>query len=95
MSSVTLTSKASFKVLVCDDMAAEGLDILKREKSLDVVVKTKLPLEVLKVEIADSDACVVRSSTRLTREVIESAKRLKVIGRAGVGLDNFHPHAAS
>ena len=74
-----------FKILVCDDLAEEGLSLFKQEKNLSVTVKTKLPLEALKKEIADYDACVVRSGTQLTREVIEAAKKLEVIGRAGVG----------
>ncbi len=87
--------KTQTKVLVCDDLAEEGLTLFRNEKSLNVVVRTKLPLAELKKEIADADACIVRSGTQLTREVIEAGARLKVIGRAGVGLDNVDVEAAS
>ena len=83
------------KILICDDLAQEGLSLFQKEKSFQVVVKTKLPVEALKKEIADCDACVVRSGTQLTREIIEAAKKLKVIGRAGVGLDNVDVETAS
>lgn len=84
-----------FKILVCDDLAEEGLSLFRQDKNLSVAVKTKLPMEALKKEIADYDGCVVRSGTQLTKEVIEAAKKLKVIGRAGVGLDNVDVDAAS
>ncbi len=84
------------RILVCDDLSEEGLALFRAEKNFEVVVKTKLPLADLKREIAEADGCVVRSGTQLTREVIEAAgTRLKVIGRAGVGLDNVDVDAAS
>jgi D-3-phosphoglycerate dehydrogenase len=95
MATLTMTKKETFKILVCDELAQEGLKLFQNEKSFEVVVKTKLPVEELKKQIADADACVVRSGTTLTREVIEAAQRLKVIGRAGVGLDNVDLEAAS
>ena len=94
MSTATL-AKDTYKVLVCDDLSEEGLQIFRKEKNISVVVKTKLPLEDLKREISDADACVVRSGTQITKEVIEAAKKLKVIGRAGVGLDNVDVETAS
>ena len=84
-----------YKVLICDDLSEEGLQIFRAEKNITVAIKTKLPLPDLKREIADADACVVRSGTQITREVIEAAAKLKVIGRAGVGLDNVDVEAAS
>ncbi len=83
------------KVLVCDDLADEGLNLFRGEKGLEVVVKTKLSAAELKKEIADVDACVVRSGTQLTAEIIDAAHKLKVIGRAGVGLDNVDVETAS
>ncbi len=90
-----MTKNESFKVLICDDLAEEGLALFRSEKNLQVIIKTKLPLPDLKKEIADADGCVVRSGTQLTKEVIEAAKKLKVIGRAGVGLDNVDVEHAS
>src|SRR5689334_353045 len=95
MTTATLAKKDSYKVLICDDLSEEGLRLFRSQKNLDVQVKTKLPLPELKKEIADADACIVRSGTQITAEVIEAAKKLKVIGRAGVGLDNVDLEAAS
>ena len=95
MTTGTLVKKDTFKILICDDIAVEGMSIFQKEKNLNVVVKTKLPVDALKKEIADADACVVRSGTQLTKEIIEVSQKLKVIGRAGVGLDNVDVEAAS
>ena len=95
MATAALVKKDTFKILICDDIAEEGLSIFQKVKNLNVVVKTKLSLDALKKEIADADACVVRSGTQLTREVIEASRKLKAIGRAGVGLDNVDVEAAS
>ena len=95
MTTATLAKKESIKILVCDDLAEEGLALFRREKNLQVIVKTKLPVTELKKEITDVDACVVRSGTQITKEIIAAAKKLKAIGRAGVGLDNVDVEAAS
>ncbi len=88
-------AKTQFKILICDDIAEEGLNLFHHEKNFTTVVKTKLPLDQLKKEIVDCDACVVRSGTQITKEVINASQKLKVIGRAGVGLDNVDVEAAS
>ena len=75
------------KVLVSDTLSEEGLEIL-RSAGLNVVYKPGLPPEELKKEIEDADALIIRSGTKVTKEIIEHAKRLKVVGRAGTGLDN-------
>jgi D-3-phosphoglycerate dehydrogenase len=90
-----MTKKTTFKILICDDLAEEGLALFRAQKDFEVSIKTKQPLEELKKLIADADACVVRSGTQITAEVISAAKQLKVIGRAGVGLDNVDLEAAS
>lgn len=82
------------KVLVSDALSEKGVEIM-REAGLDVDVKTKLsPDDLLKV-IPDYDGLVVRSATKVTEQVIEAAGRLKVIGRAGSGLDNVNLPAAT
>ncbi|MBN3039317.1 MAG: phosphoglycerate dehydrogenase [Candidatus Omnitrophica bacterium] len=83
------------KVLVSDKLAKEGLDILQKEKKIQVDVKTGLGPEELKKLIRDYDALVVRSGTKVTKDIIQAAKKLKIIGRAGVGLDNVDVEAAS
>jgi len=75
------------KVLVSDSLSEEGLEIL-RSAGLNVVYKPGLSPEELKKEIEDADALIIRSGTKVTKEIIDHAKRLKVIGRAGTGLDN-------
>ncbi|NJM85614.1 MAG: phosphoglycerate dehydrogenase [Leptolyngbyaceae cyanobacterium RM2_2_21] len=81
------------KVLVSDPIDQAGLDILSQVAQVDV--KTKLPPEELLKIIPDYDALMVRSSTRVTQEVIEAGKQLKIIGRAGVGVDNIDVIAAT
>ncbi|MBI3610029.1 MAG: phosphoglycerate dehydrogenase [Nitrospirae bacterium] len=82
------------KVLVSDALSEKGIEIMKK-LGLEVDVKTRLsPEELLKV-ISDYDGLVVRSATKVTEKVIEAAKRLKVIGRAGSGLDNVALPAAN
>ncbi len=78
-----------FKILVSDKMDDSALEILKNDDEVELVVKTSLsPLE-LKEEIKDKDAIIVRSATKVRKEIIDSASNLKVIGRAGIGLDNI------
>jgi D-3-phosphoglycerate dehydrogenase len=78
------------KVLVREAIADAGVELL-REK-FDVVVDADSPLEEI---VADYDALIVRSATKVTADVIERATKLKVIGRAGVGVDNVDVEAAT
>lgn len=81
------------KILVSDPMAPEGIKILK-DAGFDVVEKTGLSPEDLAKVIPEFDGIIVRSATKVTKEVIDAAKNLKVIGRAGIGLDNIDQGAA-
>ena len=83
------------KVLVSDKLAQEGLEILEKEKKIEVDVKTGLSSDELKKIIRDYDGLIVRSGTKVTKEIIEAGKKLEIIGRAGVGLDNVDVEAAS
>ncbi len=83
------------KVLVSDKLAEEGLKILKEGDVFEVDAKYDLKPEQLKEIISQYDALIVRSGTQVTEEVIAAASRLKVIGRAGVGLDNVDLKAAT
>ena len=78
------------RVLVREPIAEAGLELLRER--FDVDVDGELPLEE---HIGDYDAIVIRSATKLTAEVLEKADRLKVIGRAGVGVDNVDVDAAT
>jgi len=84
-----------FKILISDKLEKEGLDILTADKSFQVDCKFGIPAVELKSIIKDYDALIVRSGTQVTAEIIEVANKLKVIGRAGVGLDNVDLSAAT
>jgi D-3-phosphoglycerate dehydrogenase / 2-oxoglutarate reductase len=84
-----------FKVLISDSLSKEAVEILEKEKEFKVDVNTKLTPEELKKVIKDYDALLVRSATKITKDVIAAADKLKIIGRAGVGLDNVDVEAAS
>jgi D-3-phosphoglycerate dehydrogenase len=75
------------KVLIADPVSEEGIDILRPHAQVDV--KTGLGPEELISIIGDYEALVVRSQTQVTARVIEAGKKLQVIGRAGVGIDNI------
>ncbi len=76
------------KVLVSDPVAAEGVGVLHRG-GLEVDVRTGLSEADLIAIIGDYDALAVRSETKVTKDVLDAAKRLRIIGRAGVGVDNI------
>jgi D-3-phosphoglycerate dehydrogenase len=76
------------KILISDTLDEDGITIFE-ENGFDVVKNFNITKEELAKEIENYDAIVVRSRTKLTANVLENAKKLKVIGRAGVGLDNI------
>lgn len=75
------------KILVSDKLSKDGLDILEAS-GIPVVMKPGMTEDELCKEIVDYDALIIRSGTKVTRKVIDAAKKLRVIGRAGVGVDN-------
>jgi D-3-phosphoglycerate dehydrogenase len=83
------------KVLVSDPLSSKGLEILGKAKNLKYDIKPGLSSEELKKIITEYDGIIVRSETKLKAEIIEAADRLKVIGRAGIGLDNVDLSAAT
>lgn len=83
------------KILVSDNISEKGLEILRREKDLNVVVKTDLNHKDLLEEIRDYDGLIIRSATEVKEDVIDAAEKLKIIGRAGIGVDNVDLDAAS
>ncbi len=76
------------KVLVSDNLGEVGIKIFEDEEGIEVDVKTGLSPEELKKIIGGYDALAIRSSTKVTAELLAEAKNLKVVGRAGIGLDN-------
>ena len=83
------------RVLVADELSPEGLETLRSAPELTVDVKLGLPPAALKSIIGQYEVLAVRSATKVTADVLESAARLKVIGRAGVGVDNIDLAAAT
>jgi D-3-phosphoglycerate dehydrogenase len=77
-----------YRVLVTDDVDRDGVALLESDPRLDVDEVPTLPKEELLERIADYDAIVGRSATRISSDLLKRATRLKVVGRAGVGVDN-------
>jgi D-3-phosphoglycerate dehydrogenase len=83
------------KILVTDSLPSQGLEVFRRAPGFEVDIRVGLKPEELKDIVADCDGWVIRSGTKITAELIEAAKNLKVIGRAGVGFENVDLEAAS
>ena len=83
------------KVLVSDNLGEAGIKMFESEPGFEVDVKTGLEPAALKDIIGDYDALVIRSATKVTEDLLDAAKNLKVIGRAGIGLDNVDIPAAT
>lgn len=81
------------KVMVADEISSEGIDLL--EQALTVHYDPKITPEQLLEQVAEYDALLVRSRTKVTAEVLKRGTKLKVVGRAGVGVDNIDIIAAT
>src|ERR1700733_12493137 len=75
------------RILVADEISKEGIDVLQEE--LNVTYQPDITAANLLTEIPEYDALLVRSRTKVTADVIRPGNKLKVIGRAGVGVDNI------
>jgi D-3-phosphoglycerate dehydrogenase len=82
-------------VLLSDSLGPEGLARLEAQPDLEIVAKPGLPPDELEKIIGDFDALIVRSGTKVTADLLEHADRLRVIGRAGIGVDNVDVPAAT
>jgi D-3-phosphoglycerate dehydrogenase len=80
------------KVIVADKISERGVQLLKEQPGWNVVLTTK---DNLDAEMAGADALIVRSSTKVTAELLELAPKLRAVGRAGVGVDNIDLEAAT
>ena len=83
------------KVLVSDNLGEIGIQMFREAPGIDVDVRTGLAPEELKSIIGQYDGLVIRSATRVTEDLLEAAVNLKVVGRAGIGLDNVDIPAAT
>lgn len=86
---------STYRILVADKIAREGLAPLAHDPRFELIERPGLKGEDLAAAIADADAVLVRSATKITRESLARATRLKVIGRAGVGVDTIDVEAAT
>jgi D-3-phosphoglycerate dehydrogenase / 2-oxoglutarate reductase len=84
-----------YRILITDPLSDQGIEKLLQAPDVEVLQKTNLTPGQLLEEIAEADALLVRSQTKVTAEVIQAGKKLKAIGRAGVGVDNIDIPAAT
>ena len=82
------------KVLIADKLSEQSVQVFK-DRGIEVDVKTGMSAEELIACIGEYDGLAIRSSTKVTPEVLAAAKNLKVVGRAGIGVDNVDTHAAT
>jgi D-3-phosphoglycerate dehydrogenase / 2-oxoglutarate reductase len=83
------------KVLIADSISPRGIDDLSRDNALDVSVQTNLSVPQLLEIIPEFSAIVVRSQTKVTADVLKAGSKLRVVGRAGVGVDNVDVETAT
>src|SRR6185312_53492 len=86
------SDKKSMKVLVAEPLAPAGVELLRNQRGWDVVISNPKEYEA---HLADSDALIVRSAVKVTKDVLAKAPKLRIIGRAGVGVDNVDIEAAT
>lgn len=76
------------KILISDPLSSKGLEILEQANVFEIINKSGMSVDELCDIIKDCDGLIIRSGTTVTKEILDAAKNLKVIGRAGVGVDN-------
>jgi D-3-phosphoglycerate dehydrogenase len=82
------SSNEKLKVLVCDLIDPEGIELLK-EFGFEVLLEPEISMEDLKRKVAEYHVLIVRSRTKVTKDIIDAGKNLKIIARAGAGVDNI------
>lgn len=80
------------KVLVAEPLAPAGVELLRNQTGWDVVISNPKEYEA---HLADCEALIVRSAVKVTKDVLQKSPKLRVIGRAGVGVDNVDLEAAT
>jgi D-3-phosphoglycerate dehydrogenase / 2-oxoglutarate reductase len=86
---------STHRVLVTDTLSPAGLALLEEAEGIELVDRQGMPLEEIRDALRDADAILIRSRTKLTPEILEGQQRLKLIVRAGVGVDNIDQAAAT
>ena len=84
-----------YKVLLLDGIDPAGIELIQRTNAIEPIVHDKISRDELLGIVGNADGIIVRSSTAVDRELIQKAKKLRVIGRAGVGVDNVDLDAAT
>lgn len=85
----------TYKVLVSDKLGDAGIKIFEMDPDIEVDVKTDLTPEQLKEIIGEYHGLAIRSATKVTEDLLAAAENLKVIGRAGIGVDNIDVQGAT
>jgi D-3-phosphoglycerate dehydrogenase len=88
-------SRILMKIIVSDDLPASALELLRAEPGWEVDARSGRSAAELANDLADADALLVRSATKVTADLLASAKRLRIVGRAGTGVDNIDVPSAS
>ncbi len=83
------------KIFIADSISSKGIELLRADGLFEVIVKTGLQEPALIEALEGCEALIVRSQTKVTAAVIEASPSLRIIGRAGVGIDNVHLEAAT
>jgi len=83
------------KIVIADDLPASALELLRAEPGWTVDARTGRAPDVLGTDLADADALLVRSATKVDKKLLEAAPNLRIVGRAGAGVDNIDVVAAS
>ena len=78
-----------YKVFVADKLADEGVEALKRYPEIEIDFAPGLSVEEAIPHAAEADAIIVRSETKIRGELLDAAQKLRVVGRAGIGVDNI------
>lgn len=84
-----------YKVLITDNLSNDGIEVLSRSRDIEIDIRAGIKHDELKAIIGNYDAIITRSGTTITEDLLENPGRLKIIGRAGVGVDNIDIEAAS
>jgi D-3-phosphoglycerate dehydrogenase / 2-oxoglutarate reductase len=85
----------AMRILICDGLDASGLDLLRSTEGLEVDTPEQWTMEQIADQLPQYDAMIIRSRTKVTGEMLQRADRLKIIGRAGTGVDNVDLPSAS
>jgi D-3-phosphoglycerate dehydrogenase len=85
----------TYRVLVADRLSPKGIEVLKKEEGIGCYVEPDISPGELRATIREYDGIIIRSKAKLTADIINASERLKVIGRAGIGVDNVDVQAAT